>query len=76
MLAGPDGCPRTADLLLECCSEIISAFTTDQIIKPLLKDDVISDEDSRKFLENPRLMDNCITFALDSPLRKRLGMTE
>jgi hypothetical protein len=75
-ISGPEGCPRMANLVLECCNEIISAFTTDQLITPLLGSDVIPDEESRKFLENPRLVNNCITFALDSPLRKRLGLPE
>lgn len=74
-LSGSDGCPRMADLVLECCNEVILAFTADQLRDFLLKNDILPDEFSKEFLsQNPRVLGSCITYSPESPLRKRLGI--
>jgi len=69
LVGGAQGCPRLADLVLECCDQVVLRFTADPIRKLLSgsaqgRTDVFKD-----FVGgNPRLVGSCIAFAKGSPL--------
>jgi hypothetical protein len=69
IIGGSDGCPRIADLILECCNMIILRFTADQ-----LREIFSRKEEEKRVLfkeqikQNPRLVGSCIAFAKGSSL--------
>lgn len=68
-VGGPGGCPRLADLILECGEQVILRFTLDPLKKILDKSGQEMVEAYREFLvQNPRLANSCIAFAEGSPL--------
>lgn len=70
---GPGGCPRLADLILECCDQVILRFTLDPLKQILDKEGEEMIAAYREFLsQNPRLLDSCVAFAPGSPLREGL----
>lgn len=74
---GTAGCPRLADLILECCDQVILRFTLDPLKQILDKKGEEMIAAYKEFLsQNPRLLDSCIAFAPDSPLREGLDLEE
>ncbi|MDY6964789.1 MAG: DUF2889 domain-containing protein [Halobacteriota archaeon] len=66
LIGGAKGCPRLADLILECCDDIILRFTVDQLGMVLSRVDRVPDAVNKTFLKaNPRLKNSCIIFAED-----------
>lgn len=75
LVGGEKGCPRMADLLFECCDQVILRFTLDPLkrLQSLTGDKW--EDGMREFIQhNPRLLDSCIAFSEDSPTRKMLGI--
>jgi hypothetical protein len=69
LIGGPAGCPRLADLTLECCDEVILRFTIDPVRKFLSKSGQVQLEARKELVkQNPRLVGSCIAFAKGSPL--------
>lgn len=65
------GCPRLADLILECCEQVILRFTVDPLGAILTLEGQEKVEAFKEFLrQNPRLVNSCIAFAPGSPLRE------
>ncbi|MFZ5633151.1 MAG: DUF2889 domain-containing protein [Bacillota bacterium] len=76
-VGGPGGCPRLADLILECCEQVILRFTVDPLKAILDKEGREMVEAYKVFLEqNPRLVNSCIAFAEGSPLREGVELEE
>ncbi|MFZ5644437.1 MAG: DUF2889 domain-containing protein [Bacillota bacterium] len=70
-VGGASGCPRLADLVLECCEQVILRFTVDPLKYILEKKGNEMVEAYKVFLsQNPRLVNSCIAFADGSPLRE------
>lgn len=68
-VGGPGGCPRLADLILECCEQVILRFTVEPLRTILEKKGQDMIEAYKEFLvQNPRLVDSCIAFSAGSPL--------
>lgn len=68
-VGGSRGCPRLADLILECCEQVILRFTVDSLGKMLALEGQEYIEANRNFLRlNPRLLNSCIAFKAGSPL--------
>lgn len=70
LIGGSKGCPRMADLILECCDQVVLHFTLQQMKKSQLYG---SEEDLAKagremIKQNPGLIGSCIAFAEGSPL--------
>ena len=66
LVGGVKGCPKLADLILECCDDIILRFTVDQLDMVLSRVDRVPDAANKAFLKaNPRLKNSCIIFAED-----------
>jgi len=77
LIGGAKGCPKLADLVLECCEEVILRFTLDPLKRMQSKTEQEWLEAQREFLQqNPRLVDSCIAFSKGSPLRKELGISD
>jgi len=69
LIGGPGGCPRLADLILECCDEIILRFTVGPLKEILSKSGQEQIEAHKEFVkQSPRLVGSCIAFAKGSPL--------
>lgn len=69
LIGESSGCPRMADLVLECCDEIILRFTVDPLRQILTKSAEESIQAHKEFVKgNPRLVGSCIAFAKGSPL--------
>lgn len=65
------GCPRLADLILECCEQVILRFTVEPLGAILDLEGQDKVEAFKEFLrQNPRLANSCIAFAPGSPLRE------
>ncbi|MCL6611222.1 MAG: DUF2889 domain-containing protein [Peptococcaceae bacterium] len=76
-VGGPGGCPRLADLILECCDQVILRFTVDPLKSILDKKGQEMVEAYKLFLaQNPRLANSCIAFAEGSPLREGVDLEE
>ncbi len=76
-MGGTGGCSRLADLILECCEQVILRFTVDPL-KPIMEkqgEEMV--EAYKEFLaRNPRLVNSCIAFAEGSPLREGVELEE
>ncbi|MEW6034874.1 MAG: DUF2889 domain-containing protein [Chloroflexota bacterium] len=73
LVGGPQGCPRLADLVLECCDQVIMRFTVGPLREILSHEGKELVEAHRAFLrKNPRLVGSCIAFAQSSPIVKGL----
>jgi len=75
LVGGPDGCPKLADLVLECIDQVVLRFTLPSVAESL----EVSDEDRLKgakemLKQNPRLIGSCIAFAEGSPLLEAIGI--
>lgn len=69
LIAGPVGCPKMADLVLECCDEIVLRFTLDPVRNIQSKSGQERTEAGREFLrQNPGLVGTCIAYSKGSPL--------
>lgn len=76
-VGGAEGCPRLADLALECCEQVILRFTVGPLKAILEKADRDRVEAFKAFLaQNPRLVNSCIAFAEDSPLREGVKLED
>ncbi len=70
-VGGPHGCPRLADLVLECCEQVILRYTVEPLGEILSKKGNELKTAYQEFLtQNPRLINSCIAFAEGSPLRE------
>ena len=73
LVGGSDGCPRMADLILECCNGVILRFTADPLREILSKGGQKQIAAYKEFVKrNPRLIGGCIAFVEGSPLREGL----
>ena len=69
LIGGSTGCPRMADLVLECCDEVILRFTVGPLRGILAKSGREQTEAYLDFArQNPRLAGSCIAFAEGGPL--------
>ena len=69
LIGGSGGCPRMADLVLECCNEIILRFTFTSLREMSAKSGQELLEAGREFIkQNPRMIGSCIAYAKGSPL--------
>ena len=74
---GVGGCPRLADLILECCDQVILRFTLDPLKQILDQQGQEMIDAYKVFLSsNPRLLNSCIAFAEGSPLREGLNVDD
>lgn len=77
MVGGAGGCPRLADLMLECSEQVILRFTVEPLKRILDKEGQEMIEAYKEFLtQNPRLANSCIAFAEGSPLREGVELEE
>ncbi|MDY6911103.1 MAG: DUF2889 domain-containing protein [Chloroflexota bacterium] len=75
LIGGKKGCPKMADLVLECCDEVILRFTLDPLKRLQAMSEDEWEEGMKEFMQqNPRLMGSCIAFSEESPLRKKFGL--
>lgn len=73
LIGGSTGCPRMADLVLECCDEVILRFTAGPLREILAKSGEAQTEAYLDFVrQNPRLVGSCIAFAEGSPMYQAL----
>ncbi|MHB8917079.1 MAG: DUF2889 domain-containing protein [Desulfocucumaceae bacterium] len=76
-VGGAGGCPRLADLILECSEQVILRFTVGPLKTILGKEGQEMVEAYKIFLgQNPRLANSCIAFAEGSPLREGVQLEE
>lgn len=76
-VGGSGGCPRLADLVLECCEQVILRFTVGPLKLILGRQGQEMVEAYKLFLaQNPRLVNSCIAFAEGSPLREGVELDE
>jgi hypothetical protein len=69
LIGGSDGCPKLADLILECIDEVILRFTLPTIRETQSIDWKERVEGMKEMLrKNPAMLGSCIAFAKDSPL--------
>ena len=72
LVGGKKGCPRLADLILECCDQVILRFTAPSLREVVSKTGEQYIEAQLELVKgNPRLIDSCIVFKEGSPLRER-----
>jgi len=63
------GCPRMADLVLECCDEVILRFTVDPLRQIVSRSPEELVEAHRMFVQgNPRIIGSCVAWTKGSPL--------
>jgi len=75
LVGGSGGCPRLADLILECIDEVVLRFTLPSIGEKQSKNEQEQIEAYRELIrQHPRLIGSCIAFAKDSPLLKGLEL--
>ena len=75
LVGGSEGCPKLADLILECIDEVILRFTLPTIKETQSIDEQERIKGTREMLrQNPGLLGSCIAFAEDSPLLKGLEL--
>lgn len=73
LIGGSAGCPRIADLVLECCDEVVLRFTVDPVRDLQSKSGQELVEVGREFVrKNPGLIGSCIAYAEGSPLLEGL----
>ena len=69
LVGGSEGCPKLADLILECIDQVVLRFTLPSVRKSQSKDEQERIEGLRVMVrQSPRLIGSCIAFAKDSPL--------
>jgi len=75
LVGGSEGCPKLADLILECIDEVVLRFTL-----PAIKESQSGSWQERAggvremLRQNPGLLGSCIAFAKDSPLLEGLEL--
>lgn len=75
LVGGSEGCPRLADLVLECIDEVVLRFTLPTIRESQSGSWEERAEGTREMLrQNPGLLGSCIAFAKDSPLLEGLEL--
>ena len=75
LVGGRTGCPKMADLILECCDQVILRFTLPHLRENSSKTGQEWIEAQREMVrQNPRLIGSCIVFAEGSPLLKVMGI--
>jgi hypothetical protein len=75
LIGGSEGCPKLADLILECIDEVILRFTLPTIreTQSIAWEERI--EDMQEMLrKNPAMLGSCIAFAKDSPLLQEVEL--
>lgn len=71
LIGGSAGCPRLADLVLECVDQVIMRFTVEPLGEIVSKKGEELIRGHREFVRrNPRLIGSCIAFTEGSPLLK------
>lgn len=75
LVGGPEGCPRLADLVLECIDEVVLRFTLPSIreTQSISKEELIKGT-GEMLRQNPGLLGTCIAFAEGSPLLEGLEL--
>jgi hypothetical protein len=69
LVGGSEGCPKLADLILDCIDEVILRFTLPTIRETQAIDWEERIEGMKEMLKkNPAMLGSCIAFAKDSPL--------
>ncbi len=69
LVGGSDGCPKLADLILECIDEVGLRFTLPTIRETQSGGEQERISGTREMVrQNPGLLGSCIAFAKDSPL--------
>ena len=77
LVGGSGGCPKLADLVLECVDEVVLRFTLPSVRERQKKSEQERLEATKEMVrQNPRLIGSCIAFAKDSPLLKGLEQQE
>jgi hypothetical protein len=75
LIGGSEGCPKLADLVLECIDEVVLRFTLPTIRESQSGNWEERAEGTREMLrQNPGLLGSCIAFAKDSPLLEGLEL--
>jgi hypothetical protein len=75
LVGGPEGCPKLADLVLECIDEVVLRFTLPTIreTQSIGKEELIKGT-GEMLRQNPGLIGTCIAFAEGSPLLEGLEL--
>ena len=70
LIGGPKGCPKMADLILECCDQVVLHFTLRQMNKArsYTSEQDLAVAGGEMLRQNPGLIGSCIAFAEGSPL--------
>ena len=70
LIGGSKGCPKMADLVLECCDQVVLHFTLQQMEKARLLglEHDLALAGREMIRQNPGLIGSCIAFSEDSPL--------
>ncbi len=75
LIGGSEGCPKLADLILECIDEVILRFTLPTIRETQSIDWQEGIEGMKEMLrKNPGMLGSCIAFAKDSSLLQGLEL--
>jgi hypothetical protein len=75
LVGGSEGCPKLADLILECIDEVILRFTLPTIRETQSIDWEEGIEGMKEMLrKNPSMLGSCIAFAKDSSLIQGLEL--
>ena len=75
LVGGRTGCPKMADLILECCDQVILRFTLPNIKEFSFKTpEEYSKVQRERLSQNPRLIGSCIVYAKGGPVLKAIGM--
>lgn len=75
IVGGSEGCPKLADLILECIDEVILRFTLPTIRETQSIDWQERIKGMKEMLrKNPGMLGSCIAFAKDSPLLRGVDL--
>lgn len=74
LIGGSTGCPRMANLVLECCDQVVYRFTASMVRDIQSRSSQEQIEATREFIkQNPHFIGSCIAYSEGSPLLKELG---
>ena len=75
LIGASSGCPKLANLVLECTDQVVLRFTLPSIRERQSKTEQERMDSYRELVQqNPRMVGSCIAFAKDSPLLKGLDL--
>jgi len=75
LVGGSEGCPKLADLILECIDEVVLRFTLPTIKETQSINEQERIKGTREMLrQNPGLLGSCIAFTEGSPLLEGLEL--